>query len=53
MHMKKDGKKEKKRVKILQEPLVTRKRATIQPSAFDTPSQRWGERVVLAKAARV
>ena len=38
---------------LLQLPLFTSKRATTQPSAHDAPSQRWGQRGVLAKPAQV
>jgi len=38
---------------LLQRPLLTSKRATTQPSAYDAPSQRWDQRGVLAKPAQV
>jgi len=38
---------------LLQLPLSTTNRATTKPSAYDSPSQRWGQRAVLAKPAQV
>jgi len=38
---------------LLQWPLLSSKRVTTQPSAYDAPSQCWGQRGVLAKPAQV
>ena len=38
---------------LLQLSLFTRKRGTTQPSAYDAPSQHWGQRGVLAKLIQV
>jgi len=38
---------------LLESPLFTSKRATTRPSAYEAPSQRWGQRGVLAKPAQL